>query len=219
MFASIFHTQFVNKWHVWFVGICVDGSANYSSQVLHVAYLPISGSYGYCDYSWHGTTPGPLRSRAESWRLLLARDYSWPVTPEAGGRNPSAVDKSAMRRFASLCGEVLLYRHQRIATMTKVYIASNSIHVEIIRFHTIIETLVTFETRQQRALLLLLLLWMLSVQNWTHSAQQSRIELIRSIAPAFRYMPVPLLKPRYKRQVGSNSLLFTAFKTVYLDSR
>ena len=54
------------------------------------------------------------------------------------------MDKSAMRRFASLFGEVLLYQHQRI-----VYIASNSIHVEIIRFHTI-ETLVTFETRQQR---------------------------------------------------------------------
>ena len=45
---------------------------------------------------------------------------------------------------------MLPYQHQRIVTMTKVYIASNSIHVEIIRFHTI-ETLVTFETRQQRA--------------------------------------------------------------------
>ena len=29
------------------------------------------------------TTPGPQRSRAESRRLLLARDYSWPVTPVA----------------------------------------------------------------------------------------------------------------------------------------
>ena len=27
------------------------------------------------------TTPGPQRSRAESRRLLLARDYSWTVTP------------------------------------------------------------------------------------------------------------------------------------------
>ena len=53
-----------------------------------------------------------------------------------------------------------------------------------------------------------------AVENCTHSAQQSRIGLIRSIAPAFRYMPVPLLKPRYKCQFGSNSLLFTAFKTV-----
>ena len=35
----------------------------------------------HCDYSWHGTTPGPRRSWAESRRLLLARDYSWPVTP------------------------------------------------------------------------------------------------------------------------------------------
>ena len=60
------------------------------------------------------------------------------------------MDKSAMRAFASLFGEVLLYQHQRIVTMTKVYIASNRIHVEIIRFHTI-ETLVTLDTRQQRA--------------------------------------------------------------------
>ena len=27
------------------------------------------------------TTPGPQRSRTESRRLLLARDYSWSVTP------------------------------------------------------------------------------------------------------------------------------------------
>ena len=42
-----------------------------------------------------------------------------------------------MRRFASLFGEMLLYQHQRIVTMTKVYIASNNLPVEIIRFHTI----------------------------------------------------------------------------------
>ena len=35
----------------------------------------------HCDYSWHWTTPGPQRSWAESRRLLLARDYAWPVTP------------------------------------------------------------------------------------------------------------------------------------------
>ena len=46
----------------------------------------------HCDYSWHGTTPGPQRSWAESRRLLLARDYSWPVTPE-----PTYV--SSIRRF------------------------------------------------------------------------------------------------------------------------
>ena len=63
------------------------------------------------------------------------------------------MDRSAMRRYASLFGEVLLYQHQRIVTMTKVHIASNNIHLEIIRFHTIIETLVTFETRQQRVYL------------------------------------------------------------------
>ena len=36
-----------------------------------------------------------------------------------------------MRRFASLFGEVLLYQHQRIVTMTKVYIASNNLPVDI----------------------------------------------------------------------------------------
>ena len=32
------------------------------------------------------TTPGPQRSRAESRQLLLARDYSWPVTPALSGQ-------------------------------------------------------------------------------------------------------------------------------------
>ena len=78
----------------------IDGGANYSSQVLglHVAYIPISGSYfsrciflkgifkcliplwlglllAHCAYSWPGTTPGPQRSWAESSRL-----YSWHGT-------------------------------------------------------------------------------------------------------------------------------------------
>ena len=78
--------------------------------------------------------------------LIDTRSYRRPLY-----RRPEAVvDKSAMRRFASLFGEVLLYQHQRIVTMTKVYIASKSIHVEKIRFH-IIKPLVTFESRQQRA--------------------------------------------------------------------
>ena len=33
-------------------------------------------------------------------------------------------------------GEVLRCPHKRIVTITKVYIARNTIHVEIIRFHT-----------------------------------------------------------------------------------
>ena len=33
-------------------------------------------------------------------------------------------------------GEVLRCPHKRIVTITKVYIARNNIHVEIIRFHT-----------------------------------------------------------------------------------
>ena len=43
----------------------------------------------HCDYSWHGTTPGPQRSWAESRGLLLARDYSWPVTPVSRRRSIS----------------------------------------------------------------------------------------------------------------------------------
>ena len=82
--------------------------------------------------------------------LIETRSYRRPLY-----RRPEAVLRplwtnqlcvASLRFFR----EVLLYQHQLIVTMTKVYIASNSIHVEIIRFHTI-ETLVTFETRQQRA--------------------------------------------------------------------
>ena len=62
----------------------VDWSANYSSQVLHVAYLPISGSYfswclflkgifkcliPRCDYSWHGTSPGPWHETDDHWYI------------------------------------------------------------------------------------------------------------------------------------------------------
>ena len=47
-----------------------------------------------------------------------------------------------------LFGEVLLYQHQRIVTMTKVYITSNNLPVEIIRFHTIYDDFRIFETRQ-----------------------------------------------------------------------
>ena len=55
---------------------------------------------------------------------------SVPVCVRSGG-----LDRSATRRFASLTyfGEVLLCPNKRIVTMTKVYIASNNIHVEIIR--------------------------------------------------------------------------------------
>ena len=63
--------------------------------------------------------------------LIETRSYRRPLY------RPLYVDKSAMRRFASLFGEVLLYQHQRIVATTKVYIASNNLPVEIIRFHTI----------------------------------------------------------------------------------
>ena len=112
-----------------FVGLCVDGSANYSSQVvgLHVAYLPISGPYFSrclfltsifefnvscrCNYSWYtATTPGPQRSRSESRRLLLTRDYSWPVTPvitatRRNGKTKQRHVKTATIKNGDKCGQ------------------------------------------------------------------------------------------------------------------
>ena len=63
--------------------------------------------------------------------LLINLFVSASVRCSGGGR---CVDRSAMRRFTSLFGEVLLYQHQRIVTITKVYIATNNLHVKIIRF-------------------------------------------------------------------------------------
>ena len=88
-------------------------------------------------------------------RLALSSNKFWP-TPPHSNRNPflsKAVRPAAGRPLwtnqlcvASLFGEVLLYQHQSIVTMTKGYIASNNLPVEsnnlglpveIIRFHTI----------------------------------------------------------------------------------
>ena len=122
MFRSTFHTQFVDKWHVCFIELCVDVSGNYSAQVLRDAYLPISGSYfsrswhlkgtfkciiplwlllAHCDYSWHGTTLGPQRSWAESRLLLLAWDYSGPVTPARS--SPSVTTNAIQHRVRKWC--------------------------------------------------------------------------------------------------------------------
>ena len=110
--------------------------------------------------------------------------------------------------------------------MTKENIASNSIHVELIRFHTI-ETLVTFETRQQRAhcyprrvatVLSRQTDNTIIITSCTINTFISRFRLQRIILH-YRSLQAPLLKHRYKRQFGSNLLLFTAFKTVQLDSR
>ena len=90
--------------------------------MLHVAYLPISGSYysrciflkGIFDFnvsyrcSYSGTlrlllartTTGPQRSRAESRRLLLARDYSWPVTPALASSSSSYLMSYVMYDFS-----------------------------------------------------------------------------------------------------------------------
>ena len=39
-----------------------------------------------CDYSWHGTTPGPQRSWAESRRLLLAASTGLLLARDTGRR-------------------------------------------------------------------------------------------------------------------------------------
>ena len=44
--------------------------------------------------------------------------------------------KTAIWRFIYLFWEVLRCPHKSIVTITKVYIARNNIHVEILRFHT-----------------------------------------------------------------------------------
>ena len=101
MFGPIFHTQFVDNDTCDLSDYaCVDGSANYPSQVLHVAYLPTSGSYfsrcllisslnvAYrCDYSlvgptpWYtATTPGTGLLLDRSVAVPKVGDYSWHGT-------------------------------------------------------------------------------------------------------------------------------------------
>ena len=79
------------------------------------------------------TPPHPIVIETPSYRRPSGRLQA------AGRPSEGRCAKSAMRirRFASLFGEMLLYQHQRIVTMTKVYIASNNLPVEIIPFRTI----------------------------------------------------------------------------------
>ena len=82
VFHSLFQSQLWSK-------VTSGGSAFHNTSWRHTATTPGTGLLlarsvagpKVGDYSWHGTTPGPQRSWAESRRLLLARDYSWPVTP------------------------------------------------------------------------------------------------------------------------------------------
>ena len=129
----------VDKWHVWFVDTCdlsdcVDWSANYSSQVLHVAYLPISGSYfsrclflkgifkcliplwlllAHCDYSWHGTTPGPWH-RA----LLIASPafYRWATALNVG----TVVSCSSITQWLTLQDDLFSTRPFFVLDLTRV---------------------------------------------------------------------------------------------------
>ena len=101
--GPIFHTQFGDKWHVWFVGlrrrecklfissVTCSLSPNQwiillTMRIFEKASLNLMShnavtTPGTLRLLLARTTPGPQRSRAESRRLLLARDYSWPVTP------------------------------------------------------------------------------------------------------------------------------------------
>ena len=106
-----------------------------------------------------------------------------------------------MRRFASLFGEMLLYQHQRIVTMTKVYIASNNLPVEIIRFHTIYDD---FSDKVDLKL----------DNNNGFIADRSFRTMVISTSQLHYFMLLCRTESRYKRQFGSNSLLFTAYKTV-----
>ena len=115
-----------------------------------------------------------------------------------------------MRRFASLFGEMLLYQHQRIVTMTKVYIASNNLPVEIIRFHTIGFSDLLSRIRNSTTTGTCL--------SRTVHFGKYEFRPLNCIISCY-YVQAVRPESRYKRQFGSNSLLFTAFKTVYLDSR
>ena len=79
-------------------------------QMYHTA---VSRTYSWLSApnSWHGTTPGPQRSWAESRRLLLARDYSWPVTP-GSKQHPSLLDR---------CQNDGLFRSRLYSTLPEPY--------------------------------------------------------------------------------------------------
>ena len=86
--------------------------------------------------------------------------------------------------------------HKRIVTITKVYIATNNIHVEIIRFRNISGFNDILKIQVDESPL---------VNRATVVSDDSNFDLSTALFH---------VKSRYKRQFGSNALLFTAFKTV-----
>ena len=130
------------------------------------------------------------------------------------------VDRSTTRRFASLTyfGEVLLCPHKRVVTMTKMYTSTTNIHVEIIRFRKKVATLMTFfslkwkhsfatnvliVTRDESPL----------VYRAPDSSEDKKFRLLNCTISSY-YVQAVRMESQYKRQFGSNSLLFTPFETV-----
>ena len=90
-------------------------------------------------------------------------------------------------------GEVLRCPHKRIVTVTKVYIARNNIHGELIRFHKKIAILLTLETLKWELvsrLPCLLLCW------WRRT--------FRDMTTSVHYVQAVRTESRSKRQFGSN---------------
>ena len=92
-----------------------------------------------CDWRWLVCLSGEMAGypvSAGSHHCSDSRSYRRPSGRLQAVCRPSAVDKARrseakrriadMRRFASLFGELLLYQHQRIVTMTKGHGVSTS---------------------------------------------------------------------------------------------
>ena len=77
-------------------------------------------------------------------RLIAIREVSPPFGEEHRGLEQDI--SFPANKHLLILGEVLRCPHKRIVTITKVYIARNNIHVELIRFPKKIVILLTLET-------------------------------------------------------------------------
>ena len=91
---------------------------------------PLTAVAEHCAHKHHKITKDSVE--------VVAREdiYACLSRPAADGRPAGCV--CLCHRAASFIyfGEVLRCPHKRIVAITKVYIARNTIHMEIIRFHT-----------------------------------------------------------------------------------
>ena len=151
MFGPIFHTQFVDK--------CTCDLSDYAQtgvQIIHhkyVAYLPISGSYfsrclflkgifecliplwlllAHCDYSWHGTTPGP-------WHWHERDRVGTSDVASSGGGSPVVVTGGA-----TCCSSVLSSRNvtrRRVCSVSSLRMFSAC---SALRYALVLRNLVPF---------------------------------------------------------------------------